>query len=82
MRSNGDEMRSLRVALEIRACDYDQHSILNFKHKSDVHFPINGFYAAQPQTRKARKGWKECCRVINSLRVSKYAMRQISTRKL
>ncbi len=53
---NGDEMRSLRVALEIRACRYDQHSVLNLKHRSDVHLPISGFYAAQPQTRKARKG--------------------------
>ncbi len=71
-RSNVDKVRSLRGALEIRACGYDQHSVLNFKRKVDVHLPINGFYEAQPQTRKARKGQEECSRVVNSLRVSKY----------
>ncbi len=50
MRSNGNEVRSLRVALEIRACGYDQHAVLNVKHKSSVHLPINRFYEAQPQT--------------------------------
>ncbi len=82
MRSNGDEVRSLRVALKILACRYDQHSVLNLNQSSDIHLPINGFYEAQPQTRKAKKEWEGSCRVINSLRVSKYALRQISTREL
>ncbi len=67
-------MRSLREALEILACRYDQYSVLNLKRKVGVHLPINGVHEAKTQTRKTRKGWEECCRVINSLRVSKYAI--------